>query len=1009
MALIGETIEDYVAEQIEVRQRTHGSGVIGDREDQDLLELNLKTSFLKLASGVSVSSSKLEEIGFSANDAKTFSGRGLAKEYVLFNGISTFKDNKDGLIQKSDFLGETYEASPDWGIVPMPGLVSADIKSLNRGSLKKAIVKFTVHNRQQLQILDILYLRLGYTVLLEWGNSMYKHYENGITTLKKIGYTLVDNKSKFFSDQWTNSPFKILQEIEEMRKNYQGNYDGLLGKVSNFNWSFNNDGSYDVELTIISLGDVIESLSTSIVADSNTLSVVKLTSNNNDQSPLDKNKTSNIILSMLSILKFQNSVSENIKGNPPLTIETVDNPTSYPGYLCKSDDKFVEASNYQAQIHNGNIGLFSWLIYNSAPASSWLKYDVLYTFRNKQMAEGTKSKIKDFDKNKRNSVWDEYSNKQLYRIKDAFLKDITGKNTTISFTKEASNTSVPQLWFYLSDEYYPAAKIINPEWEDPNIKRTDNQFRDGEYEEKLKEDLLKDSRIVVEDNREIPQFINRAAPTYFDIIPAIIWKSKTNNGYVVFDFKSGADEFNEANKTAYDAKQTANNPIQDAFNTFQSSYPTGSAEMSSTATSPFRSGGSASISDVLHASVGSAGFETLKNQLGFDLINGSYETKVSKIIGSTTTIKNPWKNVKDFDSKDTFTISKLNTPQYYIRFGLLLNLIKQKITPKIGDSNQLINEDEESLIDINYTNAPMICLEQQISFDWRTCIVSRLSFKREKSYNQNIFPEIVPWIDSSVISEKFLEIGNRFTPKDGAEIDLTEQYIKDNPKLFKKLQKGYIYSQSLPVPDGSQLANAMNIYLNFEFVASCITSNTDEKGNVSLFKFVKSLCTGINISLGGVNNLEPVINENLNRLEIIDSTPNQASSVHNTTKIDKKSYKLNLFGYDLGNPLFATSNFARKVDLKTAITPEYATMITIGATAGGYVKGIEGTAFSRWNIGIEDSFKPTLVSADSTVNGNDDKDPIVDVITNFENSFQLSAESFGIGQGGVLWECFPKD
>ena len=1006
MALIGETIENYVAEQIEVRQRTHGSGVVGNREDQDLLGLNLKTSFLKLASGVSVSSSKLEEIGFSKNDAETFSGRELAKEYVLFNGISKFSDSEDGLIQKSDFLGETYEASPDWGIVSMPGLISADIKSLTRGSLKKAIVKFKVHNRQQLQILDILYLRLGYTVLLEWGNSMYKHYENEITTLKKIGYTLVDNKSKFFSDTWTNSPFKMLQEIEEMRKNYQGNYDGLLGKVSNFNWSFNNDGSYDVELTVMSLGDVIESLSTSIVADSKTLSVVKLTSNNNDQSPLDKNKTSNIILSMLSILKFQNSVSENIKENPPLTIESKthnkdgtlsDNPTSYPGYLCKSDDKLVEASNYQAQIY-GHIGLFSNMIYKNDKDNSWLKYDGKYIFSTQEMDEGTNSKIKDFVKTENNFSSDEYINKQLYRIKDVYLKNTTGIITELSFEQKDGYTQIPRLWFYLNGPY-KREQIFNPAYVPPT--RTNNSFRG--------ESTYYNSTEYTPPPADNDQFIYLDFPKEIQITPAIIWKTATNNGYAVFDFKSDPTEFNEANKTAYDANLTENNKIQDAFNNFQGSYQTGSTDMSSTATSPFKSGGSSSIANVLYASDGSAGFETLKRQLGFNLINGSYDKTVSKIQGTTINIENPWLKVNDFENKDTFTISKLNTPQYYIRFGLLLNLIKQKITPKIGNSNQLIDEEKESLIDINYTNAPMICLEQQISFDWRTCIVSRLSFNREKSFNQNIFPEIVPWIDSSVISEKFLEIGNRFTSKDGVEIDLTEQYIKDNPKLFKKLQKGYIYSQSLPVPDGSQLANAMNIYLNFEFVASCITSNTDEKGNVSLFKFVKSLCTGINISLGGVNNLEPVINESLNRLEIIDSTPNQASSIHNKTKIDKDSYKLNLFGYDLGNPLFATSNFARKVDLKTAITPEYATMITIGATAGGYVKGIEGTAFSRWNIGIEDSFKPTLVSADSTVNGNNDEDPIVDVITNFENSFQLSAESFGIGQGGVLWECFPKD
>jgi hypothetical protein len=43
--------------------------------------------------------------------------------------------------------------------------------------------------------------------------------------------------------------------------------------------------------------------------------------------------------------------------------------------------------------------------------------------------------------------------------------------------------------------------------------------------------------------------------------------------------------------------------------------------------------------------------------------------------------------------------------------------------------------------------------------------------------------------------------------------------------------------------------------------------------------------------------------------------------------------------------------------LKTAITPEFATMVTVGATAGGYVKGVEATAFSRWNEGLIDRFK----------------------------------------------------
>jgi hypothetical protein len=61
----------------------------------------------------------------------------------------------------------------DSGYSPMPGIISAEIKSLNRGSLEKAFIKIRANDRRQLDILDILYMRLGYTVLLEWGNSLY--------------------------------------------------------------------------------------------------------------------------------------------------------------------------------------------------------------------------------------------------------------------------------------------------------------------------------------------------------------------------------------------------------------------------------------------------------------------------------------------------------------------------------------------------------------------------------------------------------------------------------------------------------------------------------------------------------------------------------------------------------------------------------------------------------------------------------------------------------------------
>jgi hypothetical protein len=41
-------------------------------------------------------------------------------------------------------------------------------------------------------------------------------------------------------------------------------------------------------------------------------------------------------------------------------------------------------------------------------------------------------------------------------------------------------------------------------------------------------------------------------------------------------------------------------------------------------------------------------------------------------------------------------------------------------------------------------------------------------------------------------------------------------------------------------------------------------------------------------------------------------------------------------------------------------------MVTVGATAGGYVKGTEGTAFSKWNVGLVDRFKESITSPSTT-------------------------------------------
>lgn len=257
--------------------------------------------------------------------------------------------------------------------------------------------------------------------------------------------------------------------------------------------------------------------------------------------------------------------------------------------------------------------------------------------------------------------------------------------------------------------------------------------------------------------------------------------------------------------------------------------------------------------------------------------------------------------LRDAPPKAAFML-KSKKPEYYIRFGYLLDYVKKNILPRVK-----IGEDHSSNppifnIDSDQWNNYMYSLPNQISLDPRVCIVRNSNFISGKGTVQ-AFNEL--WI---------------FKPVDGGE---STNY---------------------------NVAYPMNIYLNFNFVLESL--KLDDRGDVNLFEFLSNICTGLNKSLGGINNLEPIIDENSNTLKIIDTTPIPGLSENKPTN----SYILQLYGYNkTGNNYI--SNFIRKVDLKTAITPEYATMITIGATAGGYVKGTEATAFSKWNTGLRDRYK----------------------------------------------------
>ena len=62
------------------------------------------------------------------------------------------------------------DSAGDFGYRPMPGITGLDIEhKASYGSLRQATVKFQCWDIHQLEQLELLYMRPGYTALIEWG------------------------------------------------------------------------------------------------------------------------------------------------------------------------------------------------------------------------------------------------------------------------------------------------------------------------------------------------------------------------------------------------------------------------------------------------------------------------------------------------------------------------------------------------------------------------------------------------------------------------------------------------------------------------------------------------------------------------------------------------------------------------------------------------------------------------------------------------------------------------
>ena len=293
MSIFKESFDINIQEQLKTRQKA-----INNRTVENLTYYNSRNAWVRLSSSVNVykGSGDINNITSYTSD--------LSKKYILQGGILNNNQQRSGLGDFSNaYSNKGSEGIPyRLGIRPMPGITSVDIKSLGAyGSLREATVNFQCWDIQQLEDLELLYMRPGYSVLLEWGWAPY--LKNGTA-----GNDYIDGKlnslieyEDIIDKKWTKEEL-FARQYTRSTDVYQGNVDSMFGMIKNYSWKARPDGGYDCTTTIISLGEVIESLKVNYAPLDNisNISLNGLLYNNiqetgNKPSSLSENYTKNII------------------------------------------------------------------------------------------------------------------------------------------------------------------------------------------------------------------------------------------------------------------------------------------------------------------------------------------------------------------------------------------------------------------------------------------------------------------------------------------------------------------------------------------------------------------------------------------------------------------------------------------------------------------------------------------------------------------------------------------
>ncbi len=237
-------------------------------------ELSSKTVWYRLTSNAGVYSEDIEGYinpsFFQMGSGIHYGKEGKVAGITLPDNGSPFAGKYDKNQAAIDSAYPNYwqynTARPEFNMLPPPGVESISVSTKGAmGSLKTCDFKIKVFHPADLDHIEKAFMSPGITCFLEWGWSGVRPLSKPGTGIKDLGLgeagpdgaNALESQilSKKLGLPETNNIIaanKLDEDPLTVLGRKPGQYDAMLGVITKFNWSMADDGSYDINISMIS-------------------------------------------------------------------------------------------------------------------------------------------------------------------------------------------------------------------------------------------------------------------------------------------------------------------------------------------------------------------------------------------------------------------------------------------------------------------------------------------------------------------------------------------------------------------------------------------------------------------------------------------------------------------------------------------------------------------------------------------------------------------------------------